>query len=540
MSTFNRNTLAAALAVSLASLVSAPAMASGSVTGATQTPFAHEVTGKGTGAATDPKAIAQGFGFDVKAPDILIGRTSTSGDITVFVTFSGADVATAPTVSIGSPYWGADTLPGTPDDLATIGSTNFSGNVLQFTVSPPATPGLVVGQLFSIAALSFENALSLQSGGAGINATVRIVDTNTNIELLPNTSGAVLGATYGSETTLDPKTSLTVDVTAPSQKKQFLDVPGFPLGNQKFAKIGKVTVAQADTDSVAAGVQIASTTGSGNTTNVSALPPPVGVASNFQFAAAGADKIKLTLNVPSPAAFTTIPAAGTTPAKWGGFYAIDSGTACADATTTVPAGGTALAQSTTNPNSFSVLNLPIGAITGAAYNICAVANGVSTIANQTISATAQIDLTGALTIDPPAVSGDIADIGFNGTVVNVATFNPAGNSTQESFLRISNSSTIDGLVTVEGTDDAGNPGTGTVTFTLPAGESLQVNSGDIENGNATKGLAGALGDGTGKWRLVVTGEFSDMVVTSLNRNNTVGTLTDISSTSNKNSGSNVQ
>ncbi|PKM05930.1 MAG: hypothetical protein CVV15_10805, partial [Gammaproteobacteria bacterium HGW-Gammaproteobacteria-5] len=529
--------LAAALAVSLASLVSAPAMASGSVTGATQTPFAHEVTGTGTGAAVDPKAIAQGFGFDVKAPDILIGRTSTSGDITVFVTFSGADVASTPTVTPGIGN-GPDGLPGTPDDQPyAIGSTNFGGNVLQFTISPPATPGITAGQLFSIAALSFQNALSLQPGGAGINATVRIVDTNTNIELLANTSGAVLGAAYGSKTTLDPKTSLTVDVTAPSQKKEFLDVTGFPAGNQKFAPIGKVTVAQNDVDSVLTGLQVASTTGSGNTTNVSAVSP---AASNFQFAAAGADRIKLTLNVPNPTAFTTIPAAGSTPAKWGGFYAIDSGTACADATTAVPAGGTALAQSTTNPNSFSVLNLPIGAITGAAYNICAVANGVSTIANQTISATAQIDLTGALTIDPPAVSGDIADIGFNGTVVNVATFNPAGNSTQESFLRISNSSTIDGLVTVEGTDDAGNPGTGTVTFTLPAGESLQVNSGDIENGNATKGLAGALGDGTGKWRLVVTGEFSDMVVTSLNRNNTVGTLTDISSTSNKNSGSNVQ
>src|SRR3546814_19944336 len=79
--------------VSLASLVSAPAMAGGTVTGATQAPFAHEVTNTGSGAATDPLATAQGFGFDIKAPDILIGRTSTSGDVTVFVTFSGADVA---------------------------------------------------------------------------------------------------------------------------------------------------------------------------------------------------------------------------------------------------------------------------------------------------------------------------------------------------------------------------------------------------------------------------------------------------------------
>src|SRR3546814_7333038 len=178
MSTFNRNTLAAALAVSLASLVSAPAMAGGTVTGATQAPFAHEVTNTGSGAATDPLATAQGFGFDIKAPDILIGRTSTSGDVTVFVTFSGADVATTPVVTGGDPD-GVGVLP-----AYAIGSTSFGGNVLQFTVSPPASPGFVAGQLFSIAALAFKNALSLQAGGAGINATVRIVDTNTNIELL--------------------------------------------------------------------------------------------------------------------------------------------------------------------------------------------------------------------------------------------------------------------------------------------------------------------------------------------------------------------
>jgi len=39
--------------------------------------------------------------------------------------------------------------------------------------------------------------------------------------------------------------------------------------------------------------------------------------------------------------------------------------------------------------------------------------------------------------------------------------------------------------------------------------------------------AGALGDGAGKWRLEITGEFDEMAVTSLNRNNTTGTLTNL-------------
>jgi len=112
------------------------------------------------------------------------------------------------------------------------------------------------------------------------------------------------------------------------------------------------------------------------------------------------------------------------------------------------------------------------------------------------------------------------------------TFNPAGNTTQESFLRVSNWGNTGGKVTVEGWDDAGAAGASDITFTLPAGESLQFNSGDVENGNATKFTSGAFGDGAGKWRLVVTGEFDGMNVISLNRNNTVGTLTNLTDSDN--------
>lgn len=84
-----------------------------------------------------------------------------------------------------------------------------------------------------------------------------------------------------------------------------------------------------------------------------------------------------------------------------------------------------------------------------------------------------------------------------------------------------------GLVTISGNDDAGNPGTGTVSMTLAAGKSIQLTASDLQDGNTAKGLSGALGAGTGKWILTVTGEISGMQVTNLNRNNNSATVSNL-------------
>lgn len=113
---------------------------------------------------------------------------------------------------------------------------------------------------------------------------------------------------------------------------------------------------------------------------------------------------------------------------------------------------------------------------------------------------------------------------YNGSVVKVATFNPAANATAQSFLRVTNPSSTAGQVTIDAWDDNGNY-EGPITFMLPAGVSRQINSDTIENGGA--GFTGSLGDGVGKWRFLVTGEFAGMRVQSLNRNNTDGTVTNL-------------
>ena len=85
----------------------------------------------------------------------------------------------------------------------------------------------------------------------------------------------------------------------------------------------------------------------------------------------------------------------------------------------------------------------------------------------------------------------------------VLFFNPASNQSKRSRLRLVNPGTEAAEVTVSARDDAGEcaPG-GDVRLTLPAGVSRMLSAQELESGG--DGLDGSFGDGTGKWRLLVT------------------------------------
>ena len=85
----------------------------------------------------------------------------------------------------------------------------------------------------------------------------------------------------------------------------------------------------------------------------------------------------------------------------------------------------------------------------------------------------------------------------------VVTFNPGSNVNQASRLRVVNPGTDTAEVSIEGTDDDGEPSDGAVKFTLVAGASRTLSAKELESGEA-EGLSGALGTGGGKWRLRVT------------------------------------
>ena len=79
--------------------------------------------------------------------------------------------------------------------------------------------------------------------------------------------------------------------------------------------------------------------------------------------------------------------------------------------------------------------------------------------------------------------------------------NPGSNRNQESKLRLVNTGANRESVSISGVDDQG-ASAGPVRLTLNAGQSRTLSAYELENG--ASGLTGTLGDGAGKWRLLVT------------------------------------
>ena len=86
----------------------------------------------------------------------------------------------------------------------------------------------------------------------------------------------------------------------------------------------------------------------------------------------------------------------------------------------------------------------------------------------------------------------------------VAFFNPGSNTSQVSRLRLVNPGEEAAEVSIVGVDDRGESPGGEVTTTIPAGASRTFTAVELESGG--EGLEGMLGDGEGKWRLVVESE----------------------------------
>ena len=108
----------------------------------------------------------------------------------------------------------------------------------------------------------------------------------------------------------------------------------------------------------------------------------------------------------------------------------------------------------------------------------------------------------------------------------IAFFNPADAVGQVSRLRLINPGTSPTAVTIEGLDDEGVPA-GAVRLMLPAGSSRTVTAEELETGDG-EGLSGALGDGAGRWRLVVTSDLPIEVMNLLASSST-GAISNLSS-----------
>ncbi|MDE0029697.1 MAG: DUF1588 domain-containing protein [Deltaproteobacteria bacterium] len=101
------------------------------------------------------------------------------------------------------------------------------------------------------------------------------------------------------------------------------------------------------------------------------------------------------------------------------------------------------------------------------------------------------------------VSGMQAVVPRTGSGHWIGLFNPASTIGRESRLRLVNRGAAPVAVTIEGVDDAGESGSGAVRLTLPAWGARIVTAEELESGEG-EGFTGALGDGSGRWRLLVT------------------------------------
>ena len=100
----------------------------------------------------------------------------------------------------------------------------------------------------------------------------------------------------------------------------------------------------------------------------------------------------------------------------------------------------------------------------------------------------------------------------NGRQHWISTFNPGRNRRQVSMLRLIHPMCPQGRaggdcnsanVSIVGVDDAGRE-SGEAALVLQPGEARMVTAEQLEAGDAP--LTGALGEGTGKWRLLVTAD----------------------------------
>jgi hypothetical protein len=447
--------------------------------------------------ATTPIGIYTPTAVTFQSTDNIIGRTT---GFALRVTLNnGAQFVAPPAVAFSDPTW-------------TVASS-VSGNVLIVTFQNSGSPHpIAAGMSLTIGAagsptdeltpttagvLQLSSLTALASSGQQVSGSFQFFDPVTTQPILGSQSQVFLQSGNPVTTSaLSSGTSAKIDVGAtPSQT---LFSPCGALGGSAFCSDPTATSTSHTFDS-------------GNVTASVIASPTL----NFGYFTFNTGDVLTTTLTGNLAAFV----------QSGGAVDMVSGNNC---------GGTVLATGVVNSGATSATFTntltasspgPIGP-----NEICLTVPGGNTMPIPGTTLTASTSFQRGTATAVAGTTQPLATIAPNGPVVHVYTFNPAGNSTQQSFLRISDTGPAGGQVTITGIDDAGNPGAGAVTLMLAAGQSVQLNSSCLQSGTSCPTgvpVTGALGTGTGKWRLTVVSYFPNLVVTSLNRNNNTGTVTNL-------------
>ena len=480
MSKITRKT-SLAMAVAAAFAFAAPAMAATVNGGSAATPYNYSVADTDVSATT--LTLGSDLGVAISTSDQIIGRTT--GFALKITLPTGVTFAANPTVTGGFALVGGWTT-------AVASGTGAGQNVIVITFSPNGASSTVgAGQLVDLTAISL-------SGVTGpVNAMIQTYDPVTTANILNPLSAQLVSV-------VDPL-QYTVDITSYPLPYQRIDVGSANAPSRTlFAPYGSVNSSN-DTTAFTAGIT--------NIVQNPTLPGGVGIYNGAGTAFGWDDAFSPndTFDLSLVGNFSTFAATG------GAIYL--GGTNCA---TTVP-GGAPTATINAAGTSADFGALPFSSVNN--MHICFIAPGGTTTINPT-TIVANLTATRTTTGKSDTASANGVSMQYNGPVQTAFTFNPASNSNQESFLRISNTSGAGGMISISAMDDAGHQA-GPVTFNLGANQSIQLSSSDLENGNAAKGLTGSLGHGTGKWIVTVVGQVGSMEVTNLNRNNSSGTLNNL-------------
>jgi hypothetical protein len=463
--------------------------------------------------AASPAVMTQAINIGVQLGDSVIGRTT---GLQVRITLlDGASFGAALTsASLGAPAdqtalvdnLGANG--GWTTNLAAGGALN--GTVAQFALNPSgAGSSIRDGVLGRIAGLSVN-----KPAGAAVNSVVRL-----RVELVDPVSGNVLVGADGS-----------VSDAFREEREIIRYVPGLTFACIPEANADKIDVAgdRADGNPAPGAAFVASPFTIGG--------PFIG---GNNLVAADNDSSRGTVALRSLYALNTAAAGDRVVIRLTGsnltnlsFFAVPAAQTCLTGTSVgsfvnvAPVAPATIVTQTVFDREINAINVAApativaGPVVSPAFNgtlrICA--NGAGgPVEAQGFTATVSINGTNA-------VACSVAAIEKNGSTVNIANLPPAGNPTQEGLVRIVNNSTLSGRVTIRAKDDTGTNGTAPVTFTLPAGRSVVYTTAELESGTAATvtpakpALSGSFGDGAGRWRVNIVGEFDNMQAQAYVRN----------------------
>ena len=489
MSNFRKSALTLAIVAGLAvSAAASAASISAPTSGLPEGVAFFDIAGASTNVGI---AVTPGITVNIDPSDNIIGRTT--GFALRITLNNGATFGMTPTVTSGTALPSGWTT--------TIGAGGTGSNFVVVNFNPPSSapvPGITNGPIVIINPADAELApttghvltslTALQTSGVTVTESLQFFDPVSTNPILNAFSQPVLTSGNPVTTACDP-----TNVGFYPQEKIDVSSNSAQASRTYFSAYGGI-----------GGYQI----GYFNAGTIS-----IGTATGFGY---------FSYNTTTDQFTTTVTGNFSAFAQAGAAVFLSTSNTCSSSAVAGTLNGAGTQASFTNYNLSAIGGSTSG---GSAYLCFSVPSGNTQVIAAT-SISQQTSFTrNALTVNGTACS--LRPMNYNGPVVHVYTFNPAGNSTQQSFLRISNTGPSAGPVFITGIDDAGNPGAGTVSVNLNAGQSIQLTSTDLQSGNASKGLTGALGTPTGKWRLTVTSYFPNLVVTSLNRNNNSGTVTNL-------------